>query len=902
MQYPFDVLEFINSNKQLVKRYLAADTRTLYVPDFNTDKQHYYKNNVTILRSGVAFEYTELQKLEYIKCMRDVVYFTRKYVKIISIDEGLIPFDLYNFQEKLLDLYQKNRFVISMQCRQSGKMIDLDTPIMTPNGFVRNGDLKVGDKVFGRNGLQTEVTFISEQRNDMNQYELEFDNGEKIKACGEHLWAYNSSSKKLKEVVQNTEEMIAEFERMKSRSSDGTVWINITKPLMFDYKSVPIDPYTFGMWLGDGDAAEGRITSNIDDFGFYKNYMDVGKFSIDKRTNSTGSFTVKGLRKALRLNGILNNKHIPEVYMHNSVQVRLALLQGLMDSDGYVDKGGSCEFYQKDKKLIDQVRLLLSSLGIKSRIKSYKVKGYPDDYWTLAFTTPVEKFEVFRLPRKLERQRLCKSHPKNERIYLKSYRKLDDYEKVYMQCLTVADDDHMFLCGETLLPTHNTATTAAYILHYATFNASKTVAILANKASQAREILSRVQLSYEGLPFFLKQGVITYNKGSTKFGNLSEIFCGASSSSSIRGRSISLLYIDECAFLRGDMEFYESTYPTISSGKESRIIVTSTPNGARGLFYKLWSESVDKINMFKNMCVPWNLVPGRDNAWKAEQIANTSAEQFNQEHGLIFRGSQNSLLSSDTLAMLPISRPESVYGDLLVYEEPIPNHTYFTTVDTSRGVGGDYSAFCVFDITEVPYTLVACYRNNRISPMIYPQMIKSVCDKYNESFVLVEVNDIGEQVANILYHDFEYENILMCFSEKNTQKIGFVKDARVGVRTTTQVKSIGCSNVKTMIETDKLILNDETTINEFGTFVPRGRSYEADSGANDDMVMCCVLFAWASTQQYFIDLTDRDISKNIRDSMAEQMMEDLLPFGIFDNGIVEFDGVQMIDRPQQNFY
>lgn len=568
MQYPFDVLEFINSNKQLVKRYLAADTRSLYVPDFNTDKQHYYKNNVTILRGGVAFEYTELQKLEYIKCMRDVVYFTRKYVKIISIDEGLIPFDLYDFQEKLLDLYQKNRFVISMQCRQSGK----------------------------------------------------------------------------------------------------------------------------------------------------------------------------------------------------------------------------------------------------------------------------------------------------------------------------------------------TATTAAYILHYATFNASKTVAILANKASQAREILSRVQLSYEGLPFFLKQGVITYNKGSTKFGNLSEIFCGASSSSSIRGRSISLLYIDECAFLRGDMEFYESTYPTISSGKESRIIVTSTPNGARGLFYKLWSESVDKINMFKSMCVPWNLVPGRDNAWKAEQIANTSAEQFNQEHGLIFRGSQNSLLSSDTLAMLPISRPEAVYGDLLVYEEPIPNHTYFTTVDTSRGVGGDYSAFCVFDITEVPYTLVACYRNNRISPMIYPQMIKSVCDKYNESFVLVEVNDIGEQVANILYYDFEYENMLMCFSEKSTQKIGFVKDARVGVRTTTQVKSIGCSNVKTMIETDKLILNDETTINEFGTFVPRGRSYEADSGANDDMVMCCVLFAWASTQQYFIDLTDRDISRSIRDSMAEQMMEDLLPFGIFDNGIVEFDGVQMIDRPQQNFY
>lgn len=560
--YPFDIVGFIKDNKELVKRYLSSDTSKMYVPDFDVNSKHYYKNNVTLLRSGCSFEYEDIQKLEYIKCMRDVVYFTRKYVKIISIDDGLIPFDLYGYQEELLAMYQKNRFVISMQCRQSGK----------------------------------------------------------------------------------------------------------------------------------------------------------------------------------------------------------------------------------------------------------------------------------------------------------------------------------------------TQTTAAYLLHFATFNPSKTIAILANKASQAREILSRVQLSYEGLPFFLKQGVLTYNKGSTKFANLSEIFCGASSSSSIRGRSISLLYIDECAFLRGDMEFYESTYPTISSGKESRIIVTSTPNGARGLFYKLWSESVDGINMFKHMCVPWDKVPGRDLDWKREQIANTSAEQFNQEHGLVFRGSQNSLLSSDTLASLPIMRPTATYGDLVIFQEPVKDHSYFITVDTSRGVGGDYSALCVFDISQLPYRLVARYKNNRISPMMYPQIVKTVGDKYNNAFVLVEINDIGEQVANILYYDFEYENLLMCFNDKSSQKIGFVKDAKVGVRTTVAVKSIGCSNVKTMVETGKLELNDEETINEFGTFVPKGRSYEADSGANDDLVMCCVLFAWASVQQYFIDMTDKDVRKNIHDSLVDEMMEDLLPFGIFDNGIVEFDGHQMVDR------
>jgi phage terminase large subunit-like protein len=450
---------------------------------------------------------------------------------------------------------------------------------------------------------------------------------------------------------------------------------------------------------------------------------------------------------------------------------------------------------------------------------------------------------------------------------------------------------HRFVISMQARQTGKTQTTATYLLHFATFTPSKTIAILANKAAQAREILSRIQMSYESLPNFLKQGVTTYNKGSMKFGNRSELFCGASTSSSIRGRSISLVYIDEGAFIPRDMEFYESTYPVISSGKESRIIITSTPNGARGLFHKLWQESVNGINQFKRMEVPWYLVPGRDAAWKAEQIANTSAEQFNQEHGIIFRGSQNSLLSADTLAQLVINKPIDTFGDLKVYAHPINGHEYFVTVDTSRGVGGDFSAFVVFDVTQVPYKVVATYKNNTISPMIYPQVIKTVADKYNGAYVLVEINDIGEQVANILYYEFEYENLLMCYSEKSLQTIGFKNDARIGVRTTTQVKSIGCSSVKTMIETGRLELSDEEMIDEFGTFVPKGKSYEADSGAHDDLVMCCVLFAWATVQQYFIDLTDKDVRKNVRGILEEDLMESLLPFGIIANGFEEFTGI-----------
>lgn len=450
--------------------------------------------------------------------------------------------------------------------------------------------------------------------------------------------------------------------------------------------------------------------------------------------------------------------------------------------------------------------------------------------------------------------------------------------------------------------TGKTQTTATYLLHFASFNPAKGVAILANKAVQAREILSRVQMSYEYLPYFLKRGVLTYNKGSMMFDNKSEIFCGSSSSSSIRGKSIALLYIDECAFLRGDMEFYESTYPTISSGRESRIIITSTPNGSRGLFHKLWTESEQGLNLFARMCVPWDKVPGRDLEWKLEQISNTSQEQFDQEHGLKFRGSQNSLLAGHVLDSLPKFKPIGIYGDLKVYDEPKQDHQYFVTVDTSRGVGKDYSAFVVFDITQMPYEVVAVYRNNRISPMVYPQMIRSIADKYNKAYVMVEINDIGEQVASILYYDFEYENQIMCYSQKNVQSIGFVGDARLGVRTTMPVKSIGCSNVKTLIETGKLVVKDHDIVEEFGTFVPKGRSYEADEGANDDLAMCCVLFAWATGQQYFIDLTDKDVRANVRESTMEELMNDIMPFGIIDNGIEEFSGYNPItDKTSSEF-
>jgi len=450
---------------------------------------------------------------------------------------------------------------------------------------------------------------------------------------------------------------------------------------------------------------------------------------------------------------------------------------------------------------------------------------------------------------------------------------------------------HRFVISMQTRQSGKTQTTATYILWFILYHEAKTSAILANKADQAQEILSRIQLSYESLPMFLQPGVRVYNKRKMELDHHSVVFSAASASSSVRGKSIALLYVDECAFIPNDMEFYESTYPTIASGKNSQVIITSTPNGTRGLFYKIWSESEAGANDYVRMKVTWDMVPGRDQEWKRQTIANTSPEQFRQEHEVVFRGSQSSLLSGQTLEMMVSKAPIQEVDGVNVYHTPQEGHVYIACCDVSRGVGGDYHAMSVVDISTKPYEVVATYRNNKLSPLLYPNLIYNMAVQYNDAYVLVEINDIGQQVADILYYDLEYENILMTITEKNRQVIGFGQTAKTGVRTTQAVKAIGCSNIKTMIEKERLIVNDMTAIDEFGTFVPKGKSYEADSGSHDDMVMTLVLFAWATTQTFFIELTDQDFRQQLLSEQEDRAMESISPFGIIDDGVFpEYQG------------
>ena len=435
-------------------------------------------------------------------------------------------------------------------------------------------------------------------------------------------------------------------------------------------------------------------------------------------------------------------------------------------------------------------------------------------------------------------------------------------------------------------------TIIAYLLHYVLFNPNVNVAILANKSSTARDILGRLQLGYENLPKWLQQGVISWNKGSLDLENGSSILAASTSASAIRGGSYNIIFLDEFAYVPATLaeEFFSSVYPTISSGKSTKVMIVSTPHGMN-MFYKLWTDAQSKKNDYIPLEVHWSEVPGRDEVWKEETIRNTSQSQFNSEFECEFLGSIDTLIAPHKLKQMPYVDAIQKNADLDIFERPDPKKTYFLTADVSRGTSQDYSAFLVLDVTEMPYKVVAKYRNNEIKPLMFPHKIHEVAKAYNNCFVLVEVNDIGEQVANALQYDLEYDNLVMASMRGRAGQIlgaGFSGGkAQLGVRTTKAVKRIGCSNLKQLIESDKLLIPDYDIMSELSTFIVKGSSFQADDGCTDDLVACLFIFAWAVDQVYFKELTDNDIRERMYAEQKEQLEQDMAPFGFVDNGIDE---------------
>ena len=441
----------------------------------------------------------------------------------------------------------------------------------------------------------------------------------------------------------------------------------------------------------------------------------------------------------------------------------------------------------------------------------------------------------------------------------------------------------------------------SYLLHYALFNDSVNIAILANKASTARDLLGRLQLAYENLPTWLQQGVMSWNKGSLELENGSKILASSTSASAVRGGSYNIIFLDEFAYVPSNVaeQFFSSVYPTISSGKTTKVMIVSTPHGMN-MFYKLWVDAEEGRNSYIPIEVHWSEVPGRDDKWKKETIANTSEAQFNTEFNCEFLGSIDTLISPSKLKSLTYKTPIQSNAGLDVYEQPKEGNTYLLTADVSRGVSNDFSAYIVFDVTEVPYKVVAKYRDNEIKPLLFPQKIYQVAKAYNMAFVLIEVNDIGEQVANAMQFDMEYDNLIMASMRGRAGQIlggGFSGGrAQLGVRTTKAVKKIGCSNLKQLIEDNKLIIEDFDTINELSTFISKGSSFEADDRCHDDMVACLFIFAWVTDQTYFKELTNNDIREQMYRENQDQLDQDMAPFGFQVNGLEDENLGTMVDE------
>lgn len=858
-----------------------------------------YLGNPNLKKANTSIEFTQEQILEFMRCKDDPVYFAKNYVKIVTLDHGLMPFELYPFQEKLVKRFHENRFNICKMPRQTGKALALDTPIPTPTGWTTMEDVKIGDNILSPSGDNVSVTMKTETMYNHNCYKLYFDNGEEIIADADHLWEVDSSYWRTGKKVIRSQEI---YDRYKSKAQNkrgkgvqGSLYIEKSKPINFIKNSLGIDPYLLGVWLGDGYSSDGRIIAHKDDYTFYKKRIDV---EYEREDGNCIRFKVKDFRSKLKSYNLLKNKHIPQNYLRSSYEDRLELLRGLMDTDGSVTKNTrSFEFYQKNYDLILQVVELLSTLGIKSNIRHRKIK---DNYYhTISFTTEEQVFNLQRKLNNVDSQRSTRIQESRHYIH-----KIEKVDSVPVACIQVDSKDHLFLCGKTFIPTHNSTTVVSYLLHYAVFNDNVNIGILANKAATARELLDRLQTAYENLPKWMQQGIISWNKGSLELENGSKILAASTSASAVRGMSFNILFLDEFAFVPNHIaeSFFASVYPTITSGKNTKVIIVSTPHGMNH-FYRMWHDAETGKNGYVFTDVHWSEVPGRDEEWKKQTIANTSEQQFKVEFLCEFLGSVDTLIAPSKLRNFVYDHPKTRNAGLDVYVDPGENCDYVVTVDVARGVGSDYSAFVVVDVTQFPHRVVAKYRDNEIKPMMFPSVIYEVAKSYNNAFILCEVNDVGDQVASILQYDLEYQNILMCSMRGRAGQIvgqGFSgKKTQLGVKMSKTVKKVGCLNLKTMIEEDKLIFNDYEIMSELTTFIQKHNSFEAEEGCNDDLAMCLVIYAWLVCQDYFKELTDQDVRKRLYEEQRNQIEQDMAPFGFVSDG---FDETSFVDNEGDRWF
>lgn len=822
------------------------------------NKQNYL-NNPNLPAVDSEFEYTPDMLADLKKCAVNILHFAENFFYIVSLDEGKQTIDLHLCQKRVLRKMRDNRFFILLASRQIGKALALDTKIPTPIGWTTMGNLKTGDKVYGSDGKPCNVVHTHNILYDRDCYKVTFDNDQTIVADAEHLWyTETKQERKSKGSVKNTLQI---FNTLNAGVEPNHRIPSCVEGVQGVYKELPIDPYVLGVWLGDGSGDGATITIGKRDItemiDILKNQqtqfnkLTLHEYNADVytlRISVNENIKTKSLSTLLDNCNLKNNKHIPFEYLLSSRDQRLQLLQGLVDSDGYISKNGLCQFYNTNIELVKQTKQLVESLGYKVTYKEYVPKLYNVECSPAAFITfkPIEY--VCRLSFKRNRIQVkpfeVQSKYRAQWHYIKNVEKV---ESVPVRCITVDSPDSLYLVGDHYIPTHNTTLMTIYALWVACFQKDQSILIVANKEGTAIEIFRRIRLAYEELPNWLKPGVVEYAKTSMALANGCRIGISTTTGTAARGQSINVLILDELAFIESHLvdEFWKSVYPIVSSSKKSKIFIASTANGTGNLFHNLYSGAETGRNGWASDKILWNEIPGRDEKWKIETIATIgSQDAFNQEFNCEFLDSGESSINDSLYEKLSVyirqpiySMEENMYH---IWEEPSDSKIYVVGVDVSEGIDKDASVIQIMDITDLTcIKQVACYSNNGISPVNFTSKLNEILTQWGKPLVCIERNNCGAQVVDGLRTQFEYDNIVSWGASTAGRE-----KSMLGIISHTNTKYAGITNMRYWVNQLEVVqIRDLSLLKEFKSFVRHANgtwSAKKGAGYHDDKVMSLV--------------------------------------------------------------
>lgn len=813
-------------------------------------------------KPGMKIAYTKKMKEELERCETDPIYFMENFVHI-QTKGGAAKFKPYEYQKEMISNFQNHQNNIMLTARQMGKALPITEQILTPNGFKPLGDLIVGDVIYGADGKKTNIKYITETMYDKVMYEIKFDNGETIIACEDHLWNISTSSwqrSKSKTRTKSTKEIIKIMDSVSDKTKSGNPFIEVTKPVNFDYRKLEINPYALGLWIGDGSKSSKKLICKYDDFLIYESVLNECR--LDGTDNTVLDINID-------LYNLQERKHIPEDFIFNTIDNRLELIRGLMDTNGYAEKNGHLEFYNTNKDIIDTMRFLLSSLGIKTTVRIKNGKSKTSECYVIGFVCT--EWDMFKLPRKLERQYNCKNHLKNKRVYIHS---ITPVQTVPCRCLQVDNEDHLFLAGKTLIPTHNTTVAAAYILWYAMFHPDQTILLLGNIYSAAMETMSRIRYAYEECPDHIRDGAIDYNKSEIKFENKSRIIARATTSNAARGLAVNLLYLDEFAFVADNIqeEFWSAVSPTLASTGGS-CIITSTPNTEYDQFAKIWKESnlfIDEengiykeeggtgINDFKGIMVTWDKHPDRDDEWAKKEEYKIGTSKFMREYNCAFVSYQETLINN--LKLQEISRQTvrdciritgKGAGAVQWFKDVEYGMTYAVALDPAGGTGGNDAAIEVYELPTLRQ--VAEWRDNETSisdqirlvykilnELAYRMEEKGARNVEEHLYWTIESNNIGE-AGVVVIKNFGIDNFPGQLINEPRRTRGKI---RTGLTTSKSTKKTACFNMQKLIETFRLEVASRGLHRQLNDFIKQGIEegvYKAKNGTKDDLVSATLI-------------------------------------------------------------